>query len=229
MNAAQRSLSSQHPHAANKTSLSQNNSFKGNPVKHHDCNQVLVSVADNKFGRHQLFDEYYQGRTGDLIEMDQRQRIFEEIIISRIKVVQDFVKQKFDKLSKQMRQTQRNQLIVSGTERLDLEDLKNPNLTAAQAGSRGSIIEVVEEALKWRLEANNRKQAELMEELVEKTTANKKHIEVLQNASNNEFIEIKNQIVEAVADILTQVQDNVLPSHEKQLILQIKAQLLAPQ
>ena len=37
-----------------------------------------------------------------MVEMDQRQRIFEEVIISRIKVVQDFVKQRYSKLHRQM-------------------------------------------------------------------------------------------------------------------------------
>jgi len=45
-----------------------------------------------------------------------------------------------------------------------------PGLTASQAGTKGTIIEVVEEALKWRLEAYNRKQAEIMDDLVEKIT-----------------------------------------------------------
>ena len=34
--------------------------------------------------------------------MEQRQRIFEEVIIQRIKIVQDFVKNKFDKLNKRI-------------------------------------------------------------------------------------------------------------------------------
>ncbi len=46
----------------------------------------------------------------------------------------------------------------SGTEGLDIDDLNGgPGLSASQAGTKGTIIEVVEEALKWRLEANNRK------------------------------------------------------------------------
>ena len=34
--------------------------------------------------------------------MEQRQRIFEEVIIQRIKIVQDFVKTKFEKLNKKV-------------------------------------------------------------------------------------------------------------------------------
>ena len=47
--------------------------------------------ADNK---HAIFEDLNlpSGPSADLMEMDQRQRIFEEVIISRVKVVQDFVK-----------------------------------------------------------------------------------------------------------------------------------------
>ena len=55
------------------------------------------------------------GGSHDLIEMDQRQRIFEEVIIARIKVVQDFVKQKYGKLSKQLREIKANQLVTGGS------------------------------------------------------------------------------------------------------------------
>ena len=35
-------------------------------------------------------------------------------------------------------------------------------------GTKGTIIEVVEEALKWRLEANNKKQGETLNDLQER-------------------------------------------------------------
>ena len=35
-------------------------------------------------------------------------------------------------------------------------------------GTKGTIIEVVEEALKWRLEANNKKQGETIQDLQER-------------------------------------------------------------
>ena len=40
----------------------------------------------------------------------------------------------------------------------ELASKSHAGLVATHAGSKGTIIEVVEEALKWRLEANNRKQ-----------------------------------------------------------------------
>lgn len=40
----------------------------------------------------------------------------------------------------------------------ELASKSHAGLVANHAGSKGTIIEVVEEALKWRLEANNRKQ-----------------------------------------------------------------------
>ena len=61
----------------------------------------MTTSADNKHSN-PMFEELAMPTQPDLIEMDQRQRIFEEVIISRIKVVQDFVKQRYGKLYKQM-------------------------------------------------------------------------------------------------------------------------------
>ena len=82
-------------------------------------------------------------------------------------MVQDFVKQRYGKLHKQMHDIKGNQLVTGASLREDqlldktnLDDLagkSHASLVANHAGSKGTIIEVVEEALKWRLEANNRK------------------------------------------------------------------------
>ena len=76
--------------------------------------------ADNK---HVLFEDLPYGggavQSADLIEMDQRQRIFEEVIISRIKVVQDFVKNRYTKLNKQVKDIKGTQLITGGSLRED--------------------------------------------------------------------------------------------------------------
>ena len=56
-------------------------------------------------------------------------------------------------------------------DKMSLDELagkSHAGLVANAAGSKGTIIEVVEEALKWRLEANNRKQAEVIDSLAEK-------------------------------------------------------------
>ena len=165
--------------------------------------------ADNKHNT--VFDDLPYGGGGmqqaDLIEMDQRQRIFEEVIIARIKVVQDFVKNRYAKLSKHVKDIKDTQLITGGSLREDQFNLAGiqkggHSIEASQAGAKGTIIEVVEEALKWRLEANNRKQLELMDELIEKVGEQKRFIEVLSAESNTEFMEIKNQIVEAASDVL---------------------------
>lgn len=95
------------------------------------------------------------------------------------------------------------------------------NLLASQ-GTKGSIIEVVEEALKWRLEANNKKQNELMEGLIEKVNENKRLVDVLSGDNGAEILEVKNQIVEAVSDVLLQVQDNLLPQFERQIVDQLR-------
>lgn len=95
------------------------------------------------------------------------------------------------------------------------------NLLASQ-GTKGSIIEVVEEALKWRLEANNKKQNELMGGLIDKVNENKRLVDVLSGDNGAEILEVKNQIVEAVSDVLLQVQDNLLPQFERQIVDQLR-------
>ena len=225
MSAAKRSRSSQPNAQQNRATPNNNatqvpsaylgNAFHPNPrqleggetTQNHRNQNNAATSADNKHGMNnmQLFDELNlpQGPSTDLIEMDQRQRIFEEVIISRIKVVQDFVKQKYGKLNQQFKDCRTSGLLASGNERLDFDDLNTgPGLTSSQAGTKGTIIEVVEEALKWRLEAYNRKQAEIMDDLVEKITQQKTAVDMLQNDSNTEIIELKNQIVDAASDVL---------------------------
>ena len=51
-------------------------------------------------------------------------------------------------------------------------------------GSKGSIIEVVEEALKWRLEANNKKQSEVVDDVRERVHEQKRLLEVLSSECN---------------------------------------------
>lgn len=51
---------------------------------------------------------------------------------------------------------------------------------------------------------------------------------MLSNESSTEFLELKNQIVEAASDVLLQVQDNLMPAYEKQLFEQVHAQIMVP-
>ena len=141
--------------------------------------QGAGTSADNKHAN-AIFEDLNMpsGPSADMMEMDQRQRIFEEVIISRVKVVQDFVKQRYNKLNKQMHEVKANQL-VSGElhskedqllDKMHLDDLMHKSHLGlvSSTGTKGTIIEVVEEALRWRLEANNRKQNEIFEDLQEK-------------------------------------------------------------
>ena len=73
------------------------------------------------------------------------------------------------------------------------------------AASKGQIIEVVEEALKWRMEASLKRQIEVYEELDEKLGDQKLAFEVLSTETNTEFIALKNQIVEAAGEVLHQI------------------------
>lgn len=59
-------------------------------------------------------------------------------------------------------------------------------------GTKGTIIEVVEEALKWRLEANNKKQGETIQDLQERFSEQKRQLDMLSNEHSNETLEIKN-------------------------------------
>ena len=77
-----------------------------------ETRQNATTSADNKHSDPR-FEELVIPSQPDMIEMDQRQRIFEEVIISRIKVVQDFVKQRYGKLHKQMADIKSN-VLVSG-------------------------------------------------------------------------------------------------------------------
>ena len=59
-------------------------------------------------------------------------------------------------------------------------------------GTKGTIIEVVEEALKWRLEANNKKQGETIQDLQERFSEQKRQLDMLSNDNGNEILELKN-------------------------------------
>lgn len=86
-----------------------------------------MTSTDNKHGSG-VFEDLNFPQGAQLVEMDQRQRIFEEVIISRVKVVQDFVKQKYCKLSKQMKDVKANQLVNGGSlreDQLHMDDLNN--------------------------------------------------------------------------------------------------------
>ena len=107
----------------------------------------------------------------------------------------------------------------------NLNDVSNVSLrqttplkVAEQAASQGKIIEIVEEALKWRLEASQKRQQELIAEVTEKIAENKQAFQVLSSESNTEFISLKGQIVETAADVLRQVQDKMLPVYENQVV-----------
>ena len=69
----------------------------------------------------------------------------------------------------------------------------------------------IEEALKWKLEASNRKLVDRVAYLEERTAQSKKLIEIITNECHTEFQDIKNQIVEVTTDVLSSVQDELLP------------------
>jgi len=53
--------------------------------------------------------------------------------------------------------------VASQTEKMNIDDLKCKSMLQGSS-TKGSIIEIVEEAMKWRLDANNKKQFEVLDE-----------------------------------------------------------------
>ena len=138
-----------------------------------------------------------------------------------MKLVQEFVKTRYGKLVRQLKDLREVQkVLVSRLGPLDTESAEeraafdlsanfskgsNPIHVANAAASKGQIIEVVEEALKWRMEASLKRQIEVYEELDEKLGDQKLAFEVLSTETNTEFIALKNQIVEAAGEVLHQI------------------------
>lgn len=63
-------------------------------------------------------------QSGEMLELEQRQRIFEEIIIDRVKVIQDFVKGRYGKLWRGIREIQKNTAVPKQEDGLKSENLK---------------------------------------------------------------------------------------------------------
>ena len=82
--------------------------------------------------------------------MEQRQRIFEEVIIQRIKIVQDFVKTKFDKLNKRIDVVKKSQ-----KQGLGLDTIEDKG--EIQTSQNNPLMKALEESLKWKVEAETRK------------------------------------------------------------------------
>lgn len=72
-------------------------------------------------------------------------------------------------------------------------------------------MNALEESLKWKLEAQNRKQSEFLAQMDERITHNKRVTDAITDQCHSEFAGIKNQIVEVTADVLIQVQNQLLP------------------
>ena len=62
---------------------------------------------------------------------------------------------------------------------------------ADHAGIKGTIISVVEDALKWRLEARHKKTQEFFDSLTEKVSHYRRAFEVLSSETASEFTVLK--------------------------------------
>lgn len=118
-----------------------------------------------------LQDETGGANENSQVEMEQRQRIFEEVIIQRIKIVQDFVKTKFEKLNKKIDTLKKTQKAGISLEAA-LGDKGE-----VQTTSNNPLIKALEESLKWKVEAESRKQGEVIAQIEERLSQNKRVFE----------------------------------------------------
>lgn len=160
--------------------------------------------------------------SSNLLELDNRQRIFEDIIIERTKVIQEFVKTKFGKLTQQIKEMRSGQKVAAalaqdGSLSIDQVELNSSKIDAKasviadNASIKGTIIEVVEDALKWRLEAHDKKNQEFFDQVTDKIGHYRRAFEVLSSETAQEFASLKAQMVETSGEVLLKVQDSMLP------------------
>ena len=71
--------------------------------------------------------------------------------------------------------------------------------------SHGAIVEIVEEALKWRIQAQDRKVAERMSVLEDKISQNKESIQKIETLGHTDLNELKNQLIDVSSEVLLQV------------------------
>lgn len=85
------------------------------------------------------------------------------------------------------------------------------SVIADNASIKGTIIEVVEDALKWRLEAHDKKNQEFFDQVTDKIGHYRRAFEVLSSETAQEFASLKAQMVETSGEVLLKVQDSMLP------------------
>ena len=68
-------------------------------------------------------------------------------------------------------------------------------------------MNALEESMKWKIEAQSRKQSEMLAQMEERIQQNKRTSDAITDLCHNEFNDIKSQIVEITADVLVQVQN----------------------
>jgi hypothetical protein len=69
------------------------------------------------------------------------------------------------------------------------------------------LTQKIEEQLKWKMEAHNRKITDRVQTLEERQMQTKKMLDIVTNECHEEFQLIKTQMIEVTTDILHQVQD----------------------
>ena len=115
-----------------------------------------------------------------------------------MKLIQEFVKTRYSKLSRQVREVNKltgmpvKDSAVTKESNQSKDKIKaNAKSIAEQATLKGTVVEVVEEALKWRLEAQSKKTKEFFDELSDNVGHYRRAFEVLSNETATEFTQIK--------------------------------------
>ena len=142
-----------------------------------------------------------------------------------MKLIQEFVKTRYSKLSRQVKEVSRltGMPVKDGAVTKESNQSKdkikaNAKSIAEQATLKGTVVEVVEEALKWRLEAQSKKTKEFFNELSDNVGHYRRAFEVLSNETATEFTQIKESVVDVSAEVLMQVKDTMLPAYEQQVL-----------
>lgn len=79
-----------------------------------------------------------------------------------MKLIQDFVKSRYSKLSRQLKHVSKashwDDVATRDVNKESTDKIRaSAKIIAEQASIKGTVVEVVEEALKWRLEAQSKK------------------------------------------------------------------------
>eukprot|EP00347_Sterkiella_histriomuscorum_P007377 403349172 len=174
---------------------------------------VLLRTIDDNLQQHrdvlknqkQVFD----------YEMEERQRIFEDEIIKRIKIIQNYIKSLDSKFTKFREKQLKKKFDDNVPERLS----QNPNsrIPSSSNFSQSDIKELI----KWELEVLEKKSEDRFSKIEIGQKTNKKKYEeglqVMRDETTNEFENIKNQFEEFGNNIYERITGDLLQQIQSQM------------